>query len=54
VANPSSHLVHHLSAAEVVMAIEEEFGVEMTDDDADKIQTVEDAVAYVCGNPNAK
>jgi NADH dehydrogenase (ubiquinone) 1 alpha/beta subcomplex 1 len=43
-----------LDAVEVVMAIEEEFGIEIPDSEADKIFSVEDAVKYVSGHPMAK
>ena len=43
-----------LDAVEVVMAIEEEFSVEIPDSEADKILSVADAVAYISGHPMAK
>jgi acyl carrier protein len=36
-----------LDIVELVMAIEEEFGFEISDDDAEKIQTIGDAINYV-------
>ena len=36
-----------LDTVELVMALEEEFGTEIPDEDAEKIQTVGDAVKYV-------
>ncbi|MCW3836669.1 acyl carrier protein [Sphingomonas canadensis] len=36
-----------LDIVELVMAFEEEFGVEIPDDAAEKIQTVGDAIAYI-------
>jgi acyl carrier protein len=36
-----------LDIVELVMAMEEEFDVEIPDDDAEKIQTIGDAVAYL-------
>ena len=36
-----------LDAVELVMAFEEEFGVEIPDDAADKIVTVQDAIDYI-------
>ncbi|MFH0809847.1 MAG: acyl carrier protein [Pseudomonadota bacterium] len=36
-----------LDLVELVMAMEEEFGIEIPDDDAEKIRTVHDATAYV-------
>ncbi|MCK4502346.1 MAG: acyl carrier protein [Desulfuromonadales bacterium] len=36
-----------LDTVELVMALEEEFDVEISDDDAEKIQTVKNAVDYI-------
>jgi acyl carrier protein len=36
-----------LDVVELVMAFEEEFGIEIPDEDAEKIAKVEDAVAYI-------
>ncbi|MFH2056582.1 MAG: acyl carrier protein [bacterium] len=36
-----------LDTVELVMALEEEFGVEIADDDAEKITTVGDAINYI-------
>ncbi len=36
-----------LDTVELVMAFEEEFGCEIPDDEAEKIQTVKDAVDYI-------
>ena len=36
-----------LDAVEVIMAIEEEFGIEIPDEDAENFQTVADLVKYV-------
>ena len=36
-----------LDTVELVMALEEEFGVEIPDEDAEKIQTVGDAIRYI-------
>jgi acyl carrier protein len=38
-----------LDIVELVMAIEEEFDIEISDDDAEKIQTIGDALTYVKG-----
>jgi len=38
-----------LDIVELVMAIEEEFDIEIPDDDAEKIQTIGDALTYVKG-----
>mmetsp|Transcript_23470 Transcript_23470/g.33132 ORF Transcript_23470/g.33132 Transcript_23470/m.33132 type:complete len:129 (-) Transcript_23470:214-600(-) len=43
-----------LDSVEVVMAIEEEFVLNMSDEDADRIASVEDAVNYLVTHPNAK
>jgi acyl carrier protein len=39
-----------LDIVELVMAFEEEFGVEIPDDAAEKITTVNDAIAYIENN----
>jgi len=36
-----------LDTVELVMALEEEFEVEISDEDAEKIQTVQDAIDYI-------
>ncbi|MBD2175664.1 acyl carrier protein [Pseudanabaena sp. FACHB-1998] len=36
-----------LDTVELVMALEEKFGVEIPDEDAEKIATVQDAVNYI-------
>ncbi len=36
-----------LDTVELVMALEEEFGCEIPDEDAEKITTVKEAVAYI-------
>ena len=36
-----------LDTVELVMAFEEEFGVEVPDEDAEKLQTVGDVVKYI-------
>jgi acyl carrier protein len=38
-----------LDTVEVVMALEEEFGIEIPDEDAEKITTVGDATKYIEG-----
>jgi len=43
-----------LDTVEVVMAMEEEFAVEIPDAEADKIQSIPEAVAYLSANPDAK
>jgi acyl carrier protein len=42
-----------LDTVELVMAFEEEFGTEIPDEDAEKIQTVKDAVSYIEKRQNA-
>lgn len=39
-----------LDIVELVMALEEEFDLEIPDEDAEKIKTVADAVAYISEN----
>lgn len=36
-----------LDAVEIIMAIEDEYGIEIPDEDAEKFQTVRDLVKYV-------
>ena len=43
-----------LDTVEVVMALEEEFGIEIPDEDAEKITTVGDAVKYIENKMNNK
>ena len=43
-----------LDTVELVMALEEEFGVEIPDEDAEKITTVGDAIKYVEEKAKAK
>ncbi len=38
-----------LDTVELVMALEEEFGAEIPDEDAEKLSTVSDAVKYIEG-----
>ena len=49
---PEAHFIDDLGAdsldtVELVMALEEEFGIEISDEDAEKIQTVGDVDKYV-------
>lgn len=49
---PESHFIDDLGAdsldtVELVMALEEEFGIEIPDEDAEKIQTVGDVSKYI-------
>ncbi|HSR32013.1 MAG TPA: acyl carrier protein [Anaerolineae bacterium] len=39
-----------LDTVELVMALEEEFDIEIPDEDAEKIQTVQDAIDYITEN----
>ncbi len=39
-----------LDIVELVMAFEEEFGIEIPDEDSEKISKVEDAVSYIEAN----
>lgn len=43
-----------LDTVEVVMALEEEFGIEIPDEDAEKITTVAEAVKYIENKINKK
>jgi acyl carrier protein len=36
-----------LDTVELVMALEEEFGIEIPDEDAEKISSVSDAISYI-------
>ncbi|KAH8593752.1 acyl carrier protein-like protein [Bisporella sp. PMI_857] len=55
---PTSHFgndlgLDSLDTVEVVMAIEEEFSIEIPDKDADAIHSVDKAVEYILGQPDA-
>jgi acyl carrier protein len=39
-----------LDLVELIMAMEEKFGIEIADEDAEKIKTVQDAINYVKAN----
>ena len=43
-----------LDTVELVMAFEEAFGIEIPDEDAEKIATVKDAIAYIDKHASAK
>lgn len=56
---PESHFTNDLAldsldTTEVVMEIENEFAVEIPDEEAFKMQSVEDVVSYILKNPMAK
>jgi acyl carrier protein len=42
-----------LDIVELVMAMEEEFDIEIPDDDAEKIQSIKDVISYVKGKIEA-
>ena len=55
----SSHFVKDLGldsldVVEVVMAFEQEFVIDIPDHDAEKIQSVSEAIDYIAANPSAK
>jgi len=52
---PEAHFVDDLGAdsldvVELVMALEEEFGLEISDEDAEKLSTVKQAIDYIEGH----
>jgi acyl carrier protein len=56
---PGAHFAKDLNAdsldlVELIMSIEEEFGIEISDDDAAKIETVNDALQYLEENPTTQ
>lgn len=56
---PEANLLDDLGAdsldvVELVMAIEEEFGIEVPDEDAEKMTTVKDAVEYIDKHAKSK
>ena len=49
---PEAHFIEDLNAdsldlVELIMSLEEEFGVKISDEDAEKIRTVRDALDYL-------
>ncbi len=56
---PSAHFSKDLNAdsldlVELIMSIEEEFGLEISDEDAEKIETVADALKYLDAHPSVE
>lgn len=43
-----------LDIVEVVMAIEDEFAIEIPDQEADKISSIQEAIDYIASHPTAK
>jgi acyl carrier protein len=57
--HPESKFVDDLGAdsldtVELVMALEEEFGIEIPDDEAEKITTLREAISYIEQHANNK
>lgn len=57
--NRNAHFVNDLGLdsldeVELLMAIEDEFAIEMPDSEVEKIHTVDDAVKYIASHPTAK
>ena len=57
--NPKASFIDDLGAdsldiVELVMAMEEEFDVEIPDDDAERIQTIGDAIKYILEHAGEK
>ena len=50
---PEAHFVDDLGAVELVMALEEEFKLEISDEDAEKLTTVKQAVDYIGAHAKA-
>lgn len=43
-----------LDAVEIVIALEEEFTIDIPDSEADKFHAIADATEYICNHPMAK
>lgn len=57
--SPSSHFANDLGldsldTVELVMALEDEFAIEIPDNEAEKIESCGDAVEYLANNVHAK
>ena len=57
--NPNAKFIEDLGAdsldtVELVMAFEEEFGIEIPDEDAEKITRVKEAIEYIEGHAKKK
>ncbi len=57
--NPDAKFIEDLGAdsldtVELVMAFEEEFSIEVPDEEAEKLQTVGDVIRYVEGNGSSE
>nr|ACU13182.1 unknown [Glycine max] len=57
--NPNAHFqndlgLDSLDSVEIVMALEEEFGFEIPDNEADKINSIKLAVDFIASHPQAK
>lgn len=48
----SDHGTDSLDAVEIIMAAEEEFGIEIPDEDAQKMETMEQIVEYIVNKAN--
>ncbi|MFT4313587.1 acyl carrier protein [Wolbachia endosymbiont of Bemisia tabaci] len=48
----SDHGTDSLDAVEIIMAVEEEFGIEIPDEDAQKMETMEQIVEYIVNKVN--
>lgn len=56
---PDSHFANDLGldsldTVEVIMALEDEFSIEIPDQDSEKIHTCTEAIKYILSNPHAK
>lgn len=54
---PGAHFAKDLNAdsldlVELIMSIEEEFGIEISDEEAEQIETVNDALKYLDAHPS--